>query len=109
MAHYVNAPLETLRRSLIGPFDFGLGRTERLPDFQVFSRHGANDPSADKAEWIITNLIAQGAVREMTARSYLADNAVFRSDLFDLARRLVCDEHDLEPAKAAIEQELIPC
>src|SRR5437016_5564022 len=36
---YVDAPLEALRMSMSGSFDFGHGRVEKEADFHVFSRN----------------------------------------------------------------------
>jgi ABC-type nitrate/sulfonate/bicarbonate transport system substrate-binding protein len=105
---YVNAPPEALRAGLVGPFDFGFGRSECLPDFQLFSRQDANEPSAEKAAWVVNNLVAQGAVREQAVRPMLNGHGVFRLDLFQEARQLVRDLAGNVPLPVA-EQEFITC
>ncbi|MBI4662500.1 MAG: ABC transporter substrate-binding protein [Verrucomicrobia bacterium] len=84
---YVNASVEALRGSMMGTFDFGNGRVETLPDFHVFSRHDANEPSTEKSAWILRNLFSSGVVKNRSAA--LTGAEVFRPDIFHEAMDLV--------------------
>ena len=86
---YVNANVEALRSGLMGRFDFGNGRVETLPDFNVFSRHEANEPTTAKAAWILRQFRNQGVVpNDLLSRMETTAN-VFRADLFHQASQLV--------------------
>jgi ABC-type nitrate/sulfonate/bicarbonate transport system substrate-binding protein len=82
---YVNAPIQSLQMSMGGSFDFGHGRKEKCGELHVFHRHDANEPSADKADWVIRGLLDTGLVPDPTFIP--ADTAAecFRSDIFHQA------------------------
>jgi ABC-type nitrate/sulfonate/bicarbonate transport system substrate-binding protein len=86
---YVNAPADTLRRSLSGPFHFGGDRIEPVPNFHRFAGDDANEPSVGKAQWILEHLLRLGAIQDRTAIRTLASGAVFCADLYEEARQLV--------------------
>jgi ABC-type nitrate/sulfonate/bicarbonate transport system substrate-binding protein len=86
---YLNAPVEILRRSLSGSFDFGSQRTESVPDFHRFAGDDTNEPSINKAQWILEHLLRLGAIQDRTAIRTLASGAVFRADLYEEARKLI--------------------
>ena len=77
---YVNASVEALRGSLQDRFDFGKGRVERLPDFHIFSRHNANEPTTSRTGWVMQNLFPA---------STQSGEGVFRADIFQQAKQLV--------------------
>ena len=54
----VNASV--LRRSLIGPFDDGMGRTRSAESFHIFSRHDSNLPTAARLAWVVDECIHHG-------------------------------------------------
>ena len=83
---YVNAPAAVLRASLTGPLDLGWGRQETNPEFHIFARHDANDPSPARAAWVLENLPASGAVPAGTVIAPELGDKVFRRDLFLKAR-----------------------
>jgi ABC-type nitrate/sulfonate/bicarbonate transport system substrate-binding protein len=76
---YLNLPASVVRRSWSGATDFGHGRTVPDPEFVVFHRHDANEPSGDKAGWIANNLL-EPATRASFTSSALAK--IFRTDLY---------------------------
>ncbi len=85
---YLNVPAQNLRQSLASTFDCGYGRTRSSGDFLVFHQHGANEPSMDKAAWVINHIIhsgmatqPDGIVRSMAAK-------VFRQDIYEECRGL---------------------
>lgn len=86
---YVNASPELLRRSLAGPFRFGGDRNETVPSFHRFSGDDANEPSINKAQWILEHLLRLGVIQDRTAIRTLASGAVFRADLYEQARQLL--------------------
>lgn len=88
LPQYVNAPIHALRASMCGTFDFGHGRIEKIPDFNVFSGGDANVPDAAKAAWITNQLAASGLLAD--AKLLPADSAttIFRPDLFAQAAQL---------------------
>jgi len=52
----VGAPIQALRMSLGSTFDFGNGRIEKVPHFHVFAEGNANDPTIERARWVIDGL-----------------------------------------------------
>src|SRR5207247_984736 len=75
----------TLRPGLSGEFDFGHGKVRTVRDFVVFHRDHANEPSADKAAWVVRQLRASGVVPEPEALTPALGPRVFRPDIFDRA------------------------
>lgn len=102
----VNVPAHVLRRGLAGPFDFGQGRVELLPDFNLFSKREANEPTAEKAAWIVRHLTESGAIKDRTNLHGFGLWKTFRSDIFDQARELVAHTTTHEPCKTH-ETELL--
>jgi ABC-type nitrate/sulfonate/bicarbonate transport system substrate-binding protein len=91
--HYLNTPASTLRRSLTGSFDFGGNRTEIVPGFHCFGGEAANEPSVNKARWILEHLLRLGAIPDRTAIRTLASGTVFRADIFEEAKQLLATHH----------------
>jgi ABC-type nitrate/sulfonate/bicarbonate transport system substrate-binding protein len=85
---YVGVSESALRRGLSGEFDFGHGSTRRVQDFILFSGAGVNEPSADKAAWVLNHL-RQAVPRFASATAGAAlGRRVFRDDLYAEAVRL---------------------
>jgi ABC-type nitrate/sulfonate/bicarbonate transport system substrate-binding protein len=82
---YLNVAAAVLRRGFSAEFDFGHGITRPVPNFNVFYRHNANEPSADKAAWILQRLNASGLCPDTSALNAGLGERVFRKDLFDRA------------------------
>lgn len=91
---YVNAPVQALRMSMLGTFNFGHGRIEKHADFHVFSRHTANAPTADKAGWILRQMVKCGVLKDplLIAPGCVAET--FRPDIFQRANQLVTRMQD---------------
>jgi ABC-type nitrate/sulfonate/bicarbonate transport system substrate-binding protein len=85
---YVGAPIEALRMSLCGTFDYGHGRIEKHSAFHLFAGEGVNEPGPDKAEWIVRGLLTTGLVPESSLVPRDRVKSWFRSDLFRRAQRL---------------------
>jgi len=94
---YLNAPPPLLRRSIVGPFQFGADRTEMVPGFHRFAGDEANEPSIGKAQWILEHLLRLGAIQDRTAIRTLASGAVFRTDLYQQARQLLNSTEQTNP------------
>jgi ABC-type nitrate/sulfonate/bicarbonate transport system substrate-binding protein len=87
-SRYVNSGVESLRSSLVGPFDFGHGRKEIISDFHILAGDQVGEPSLDRALWVLDQLRENGALEgAKTAGTELAA-AVFRPDIFKAAARL---------------------
>jgi len=85
---YVNASPSALSRGLEGPFDFGHGDVRAVTDFTIFHSGDANEPSVEKAGWVIQHLLESGLwTTPCTSISDLA-RQVFRTDIFQQAARL---------------------
>lgn len=85
---YLNRPAGSFAPSLGGLFDFGFGRVESVPDFHVFHRRGANDPSPDKAAWIMRMIVQHGLAPNRSVFQTEAAREIFRPDIFRAARQL---------------------
>jgi ABC-type nitrate/sulfonate/bicarbonate transport system substrate-binding protein len=85
---YVGVPAALLRRGFDGKFDFGQGRFRTVPDFNVFYRDDSNEPSGDKAAWVLQHLRDRGLCREPAALNFALGRSVFRLDLYEQAVRL---------------------
>lgn len=82
---YLNIPIQALRMSMKGLFDFGHGRVEKTPDFHVFSRGDANAPTAEKAAWVMRSLQESRATNDPDLPASLDPAAMFRADIFQQA------------------------
>jgi NitT/TauT family transport system ATP-binding protein len=87
---YVNAPAEALRMSMCGRYDFGLDRVEDCPGFNIFARGDANEPTAEKAAWVLQGFIRAGLAEREQLPAGLATRC-FRADLHAQARTLLTD------------------
>ncbi len=86
---YINAPIQALRMSMLGTFDFGKGRVEKMPEFNIFAGHNANEPSIDKAKWVLGHMLECGVLPDQTLIGPNTATEAFRSDIFRKAGRLV--------------------
>jgi ABC-type nitrate/sulfonate/bicarbonate transport system substrate-binding protein len=88
-SHYVNVPIRALQMSLSGTFDFGNGRVEKVPNFHVFARDNANEPTLEKARWVIDNLHSAGLLDD--PNEVPAGHAArwFRTDIHHQALHLI--------------------
>jgi two-component system, oxyanion-binding sensor len=88
LAHpdYVNAPADCVRAGLSGPITQDSQVAHSLSDLTIFHRHNANDPTDEKAMWIMDGLY------ELTQRSPFRTippgrtpvlKNIFRRDIFE--------------------------
>jgi ABC-type nitrate/sulfonate/bicarbonate transport system substrate-binding protein len=95
---YINVPAEALRRGLEGHLDFGHGEIRSVPDFNVFHRHNANEPSGERAAWVLRRIRASGLCKEPL--NFNLGRRVFRADLYEAAlavRSSKSTSHEIEP------------
>lgn len=85
---YVGTSAAALRCGITGEFDFGHGVTRVVRDFTVFHRDHANEPSGDKAAWVLQRLRASGLCPQSTDLNFPLGRRIFRADLFEKAVRL---------------------
>lgn len=83
---HLNLPQAVLRIGWPGDFPLGHGHHARLPEFNVFAGDGANEPSADKAAWVVQNLLPPDARQHFPP---LELGRIFRQDLFHEAQALM--------------------
>jgi ABC-type nitrate/sulfonate/bicarbonate transport system substrate-binding protein len=86
---YIGAPIQALRMGMGGSFDSGHGRVEKMPGFHVFAGSDTNDPTADKAAWVIRNLITADLVPDP---SLIDEDRIpdwFRTDIYHQALTLL--------------------
>jgi ABC-type nitrate/sulfonate/bicarbonate transport system substrate-binding protein len=86
---YVGAPILALRMSMAGTFDYGNGRIEKHSSFHIFAGAGANEPTADKADWVIRNLVSSGIIKDPALVPQDRAPEWFRTDLFAKASQLI--------------------
>jgi ABC-type nitrate/sulfonate/bicarbonate transport system substrate-binding protein len=89
---YVNAPVECLRAGLLGPFALGERRFSQFPDHTIFSRRNANDPTDEKAAWVMDQLYELMERRVLKTPTYgrvPALKNVFRRDIYERAHSLM--------------------
>jgi ABC-type nitrate/sulfonate/bicarbonate transport system substrate-binding protein len=92
--HYVNAPVECIQAGLPGATEpHGNGLFDQS-DRAIFHDHNANDPSDERARWIMDRLYGLLSQNEFKARNPgrtpVLKN-VFRGDLFERAKEAVFD------------------
>lgn len=79
---YVGAPEAALRNGLTDAFDFGNGRREPTPDLHTFHRYNANEPTLEKAAWVINSLVASKIISDKSLIPANAAETWFRPDIF---------------------------
>jgi ABC-type nitrate/sulfonate/bicarbonate transport system substrate-binding protein len=93
---YVSAPATALRRGFEGNFDFGHGNVRKVPDFTIFHRNNANEPSGDKAAWVFERIRSSGLCRNPSGIDFALGRKVFRTDLYDQANRIRSQSNNYE-------------
>ena len=86
---YTNAPIQAIRMSLGRTFDYGNGRVEKTRGQHIFYAGNANEPTAEKAMWVIENMIRSGTVPDATLIPVESTAACFRADIFQQATQLI--------------------
>jgi ABC-type nitrate/sulfonate/bicarbonate transport system substrate-binding protein len=86
---YIGAPIQALRMGMGGSFDYGHGRVEKHAGFHIFTGGDTNEPTADKAEWVVRNLLAAGLVPDPSLIPAERVPDWFRSDIHHQALALL--------------------
>ena len=93
-AHIVGAPIQALRMGMCGTFDYGHGRIEKHSSFHIFSGEGVNEPTPEKSDWVIRNLLKAGIVKDPSLVPVEKASDWFRADIFRKAIRMMGDQEE---------------
>jgi ABC-type nitrate/sulfonate/bicarbonate transport system substrate-binding protein len=85
---FVGVSVNSLRHGINGDMDFGHGTERALGHFCIFHRHGANEPSGDKAAWALDLIRASGLCPQPAAINFAFAKKIFRPDIFEKAAAL---------------------
>jgi hypothetical protein len=61
---------------------------EKQPRFHIFAGEGVNEPSVEKAQWVIGSLLASSLIADPSAIPAERVAGCFRSDIFHQATQL---------------------
>lgn len=78
LPHYTGASRDVLANSLGGEFNAG-NRRVVSDSFHIFHGHGVNNPSVDKASWVLSGLHSAGVLPETPG---IPLSRIYREDLF---------------------------
>jgi len=79
---YLNTNAEAIRRSLCGPFKFGVDRAEQVTNLHVFAGPEVNEPGPDKAAWVRDSLLHSGVLPKSASLDQARLAEMFRLDVF---------------------------
>jgi hypothetical protein len=85
---YVGVAESALRHGITGEMDFGHGTERTVGDFCLFHRDHANEPSGDKAAWVLELVRTSGLCPEPAAINFALGRKTFRPDIFQKAAAL---------------------
>lgn len=106
---YVNVPAAALSRGLGAEFDLGHGRTRSIPNFNIFHRDGANEPTSAKAAWVVDRLRASGLAADPSRLDAALGRRIFRADLYERAIKYgQFSHHAIHERASSLESETIP-
>jgi ABC-type nitrate/sulfonate/bicarbonate transport system substrate-binding protein len=80
---FVGVSETILRRGISGEMNFGHGTGKVMRDFCIFHRDGANEPSGDKAAWVLDLIRSSGLSKDAVSINFAFAKKIFRSDIFD--------------------------
>lgn len=86
---YLDFPPHVLRMSMMGTFNFGLGRIEKVPQFNIFAGGDTNVPTPEKAASVLEQLKATGVLPDPEQFRPSDAAQCFRGDLFNQATQLL--------------------
>jgi ABC-type nitrate/sulfonate/bicarbonate transport system substrate-binding protein len=92
---YLALPSSLIAPALTERFPRGNRRVEQVPDLLVFHRAESNDPSTERAGWIVQNIFESSVRNRFTP---LELGRVFRSDIFSSAQEFLLSRprHELQ-------------
>ncbi|HEX7654522.1 MAG TPA: CmpA/NrtA family ABC transporter substrate-binding protein [Verrucomicrobiae bacterium] len=82
---YVGVPESSLRPFIEGDLDLGHGTERSSRDFCIFNRDNANEPSGDKAAWVMEMLRNSGLCPRPETITFAFTRKIFRADLYEKA------------------------
>jgi hypothetical protein len=88
-----------LRPGIDGEFNFGHGTLRTVADFNIFHRCNANEPSGEKAAWVLEQMRKSGLCKEPATLDFALGRRVFRMDLFQIAARQCSYENETKPSQ----------
>ena len=98
---YLHLSAEFIRPAWTGRVPISEGQTSRLPEFNCFHRFDANEPTPEKAEWILRELYGDHPGRPLRPDWI---KSVFRMDVYEAARsRLSLSKSPLKPTRHVYE------
>jgi ABC-type nitrate/sulfonate/bicarbonate transport system substrate-binding protein len=98
---YLNVPERVVAAGLVGPLDLGHDRHVDAASFIRFHRDEANDPTAEKAAWLIDSMVRHRLFPPGTDLPRDFGRRTFRSDLYRQAlRHTAPSSHDTVSAHA---------
>ncbi len=112
--HYINAPAECLRGGTAGTSASRKPVAGVTGTQNIFHQHNANDPTDDKAAWVVSLLyeIMEQSILKMppTGRTPMLKN-IFRRDIFERAIAAVFDQtlalkQEAENYRASVKQNV---
>lgn len=105
-AAYVDAPLDVVKMSMAGTFQYAQGEEPRpLPDFNVFYRYAATFPWKSHAAWFISQMIRWGQIGQpidvMKAAGEIYRPDIYRQAVKPLGIAVPTTDAKIEGAHAA--------
>jgi ABC-type nitrate/sulfonate/bicarbonate transport system substrate-binding protein len=101
--HYVNAPTECLRGDPTASFKPGHPNDPPSGSLNIFYRHNANEPTEDKASWLVGQLyelMEQSVLKVAPVGRTPALKNVFRRDIFERAKAVMRNQTQALQAEA---------
>ena len=97
LAHpqYVNAPAECVKAGLVGPFKLGERNVRDHSDLTIFHDYEANDPTDEKARWIMDGLyelLQQSLFKNKALGHAPVLKNIFRRDTFERAKAALLNQ-----------------
>src|SRR4029077_3211077 len=80
---FVGVSEDSLRHGIDGAIDFGHDTERAVDDFCIFHRNSANEPSGDKAAWVLDLVRASGLCKEPSVINFAVGRKTFRPDIFE--------------------------
>jgi two-component system, oxyanion-binding sensor len=110
---YVNAPADCIRPGLPAPPATSVGAATAASGQAVFHRHSANEPTDEKAEWLIENLyelVQDNIFRNRNLNYTPVLKNIFRRDIFQRAQAAVQEHNDSRRVTPLVpDATLSPC
>lgn len=108
-SEYLGVPEQVLARGIKGELDLGRAEAGQSKDFNVFYSPDANEPSSEKAGWLLRHLRQSGRIPDPTRLTPVLGGRVFRSDLYLEATRLTPNRQEkaIQPHEDSSQTKLI--